>query len=55
MTRYQRFRLDPEHFRPAKYGEYFQDVLRRTDEFFKEEIIPLEGKAENVLMWHMAA
>lgn len=50
MTRYQRFRLDPEHFRPAKYGEYFQDVLRRTDEFFKEEIIPLEGKAEKVLI-----
>ncbi len=50
MTRYQRFRLDPEHFRPAKYGEYFQDVLRRTDEFFKEEIVPLEGKAENVLI-----
>ena len=33
MTRYQRFRLDPEHFRPAKYGEDFQDVLRRSDEF----------------------
>ena len=23
MVRYQRFRLDPAHFRPAKYGEYF--------------------------------
>ena len=36
MVRYQRFRLDPAHFRPAKYGEYFQDVLKRTDEFFQE-------------------
>ena len=50
MVRYQRFRLDPAHFRPAKYGEYFQDVLKRTDEFFQEEIVPLEGKAENILI-----
>ena len=55
MVRYQRFRLDPAHFRPAKYGEYFQDVLKRTDEFFQEEIVPLEGKAENILIVHMAA
>ena len=50
MVRYQRFRLDPAHFRPAKYGEYFQDVLKRTDEFFQEEIVPVEGKAENILI-----
>ena len=50
MVRYQRFRLDPEHFRPAKHGEYFQDVLNRTNEFFQEEIVPLEGKAENILI-----
>ena len=50
MVRYQRFRLDPAHFRPAKYGEYFQDVLKRTDEFFQEEIVSLEGKAENILI-----
>lgn len=50
MVRYQRFRLDPAHFRPAKYGEYFQDVLKRTDEFFQEEIVPLEGKAKNILI-----
>ena len=49
-VRYQRFRLDPAHFRPSKYGEYFQDVLKRTDEFFQEEIVPLEGKAENILI-----
>ena len=46
MVRYQRFRLDPAHFRPAKYGEYFQDVLKRTDEFFQEEIVPLEEGRE---------
>lgn len=50
LVRYQRFRLDPAHFRPAKHGEYFQDVLKRTDEFFQEEIVPLEGKAENILI-----
>ncbi len=50
MVRYQRFRHDPEHFRPAKNGEYFQDVLKRTEEFFEEQVAPLEGKAENVLI-----
>ena len=47
----------PEDFYDVTYtmdlnecGRYFQDVLKRTDEFFQEEIVPLEGKAENILI-----
>ncbi len=51
MVRYQRFRLDPAHFRPAKYGEYFQDVLKTNRRILsRRRLFHLEGKAENVLI-----
>ncbi|MCI6858698.1 MAG: histidine phosphatase family protein [Eubacterium sp.] len=50
MVNYQRFFKDPVHFRPAKYGERFEDILKRTDEFFREKVVPMEGKAENILI-----
>ncbi len=50
LVRYQRLFNDPAHFHPLKHGERFESLLKRTDEFFKEEILPLEGKMDNILI-----
>lgn len=44
------FEFDTDNYVPAKGGETFSDIYKRSMEFFKECIIPLEGKCENVLM-----
>lgn len=50
LTRARRLFSDPARFRAPKYGEDFHDLLKRTDEFFKEKILPLEGEKETVLI-----
>lgn len=50
MTRAKRLFSDPAHYRAPKYGESFYDLIKRTDEFFKEQILPLEGEKETVLI-----
>ncbi len=45
-----KFEFDTDNYIPAKGGETFGDIYLRSMEFFKECIMPLEGKCENVLM-----
>lgn len=45
-----RFRNDPVRYRAPKYGENFTDVIKRADAFLKEQVFPLEGKMEHVLV-----
>lgn len=44
------FEFDTENYIPAKGGETFDDVYARSWDFFENEIIPLEGKYENILI-----
>ena len=44
------FEFDTENYIPAKGGETFNDVFKRTSDFWDNEIIPLENKCESVLI-----
>lgn len=44
------FEFDTENYIPAKGGETFEEVSARSWDFFEKEIMPLEGKYENVLI-----
>lgn len=50
FVRYQRFFYDPAHYRPVKGGESYQSLMKRADDFYRERIIPLEGKYETILV-----
>lgn len=40
----------PESFVPAPGGESFHDLLQRCSSFLRDEILPLEGQCEQVLI-----
>ena len=44
------FEFDTDNYVPAAGGETFSDVYERTGDFFKNEILPLEGKYNNILI-----
>ncbi len=44
------FLKDPGSFIPPEQGESFEDVYKRSQEFLTEQILPLEGKCDNVLI-----
>ncbi len=48
--RIARYQLDPPNYRPPKYGESYDQVLKRTWDFYRTVILPLEGKVETVLV-----
>lgn len=50
FVRYQRFFNEPHLYKPIKGAESYQAVMDRAEEFFRERVIPLEGKKENVLV-----
>lgn len=50
FVRYQRFFREPHLYRPRKGAESLQHLIDRTDRFFKESILPLEGQYETVLV-----
>ena len=45
-----KFLYKPGEYVPVGNGERFEDVYQRSAEFLKEQILPLEGKYENVLV-----
>lgn len=51
---FKKFFDAPEEFVPVN-GERFEEVIFRTKEFFDKVIIPLEGKADRVLIASHAA
>ncbi len=40
----------PESYVPDGTGESFADVVKRADDFLRNEILPLEGQCDNVLV-----
>ena len=48
--RYKRFFREPDKYKPIKGGESFQAVIDRASDFFRDRILPLEGKKETVLV-----
>lgn len=40
----------PELYRPAEHGESLEEVILRGKEFIHDKILPLEGKAERVMI-----
>lgn len=40
----------PESYIPDGMGESFADVVKRADDFLKNEVLPLEGQCDNVLV-----
>jgi probable phosphoglycerate mutase len=44
------FEFDMDNYIPPKGGETFEEIFERTAEFWDEEIMPLEGKYENILI-----
>ena len=44
------FEFDTEHYVPAKGGETFSQMYERTSDFFDNEILPLEGHYNNVMI-----
>lgn len=50
FVRYQRYFNDPAHYRPVKGGESYPHLMARADEFYREQILPLEGKYETILV-----
>ncbi|MCR4651164.1 MAG: histidine phosphatase family protein [Lachnospiraceae bacterium] len=44
------FEFDTEHYVPSEGGETFDEVYQRSNEFFMEEVLSLEGKYANVLI-----
>ena len=49
-VRAMRFRNDPVRYRPPKHGETFEELIARTSGFIREEILPLEGKMDTILI-----
>ena len=49
-VRGMRFRNDPVRYRPPKHGETFEELIARTSGFIREEILPLEGKMDTILI-----
>ena len=50
FLRYQRYFYDPAHYKPVKGGESYPALMKRADDFYRECILPLEGKYETVLV-----
>lgn len=44
------FEFDTENYIPAKGGESFSEIFERTKDFFDNEILPLEGRYNNILL-----
>ncbi|MCR4755363.1 MAG: histidine phosphatase family protein [Lachnospiraceae bacterium] len=44
------FEFRTEAYNPPEGGESFDDVFARTADFWDKEIVPLEGKCENILI-----
>lgn len=40
----------PELYQPAEHGEKLEDVILRGKDFLEEKILPLEGKAQRVMI-----
>lgn len=40
----------PELYKPAEHGEKLEDVILRGKEFIEDKILPLEGKAQRVMI-----
>lgn len=49
-TRFFRMVSDPARYRAPKYGENMYQVGERIYDFYQKEVLPLEGKYENVLI-----
>ena len=45
-----KFEFDTDNYVPSTGGETFNDIYSRSSDFFKECILPLENKCENVLI-----
>ncbi len=44
------FLYDMENFVPPLNGESFQDIYTRSEQFIKEQLLPIEGQRKNVLI-----
>lgn len=49
-TRKQKYFNDPAHYRGAKGGEGYRELNKRTWEFVKDVLLPLEGQKDCVLV-----
>ncbi len=45
-----KFEFDTEHYIPPAGGETFDEIYERTADFWDKELLPLEGRYENVLI-----